>query len=57
MNLLRIYSCVFDHRITGENDVTANLFTNEYKPYALNIVNVTQETTGVSMGELLDALK
>lgn len=56
-NLLRIYSCVFDHRITGENEVTANLFTNEYKPYALNIVRTTQETTGVSMDELLEVLK
>jgi len=25
-NLLRIYSCVFDHRITGENEFTENLF-------------------------------
>ena len=56
-NLLRIYSCVFDHRITGENEVTANLFTNEYKAYALNIVKTTEETTGVSMDELLGALK
>ncbi len=55
-NLLRIYSCVFDHRITGENEVTANLFTSDYRPYSLNIVKTTQETTGVSMGELLDAL-
>ena len=55
-NLLRIYSCVFDYRITGENEVTANLFTSDYRPYSLNIVKTTQETTGVSMGELLDAL-
>jgi len=56
-NLLRIYSCVFDHRITGENEVTANLFTNEYKAYALNIVRTTQETTGAPMDELLEVLK
>ncbi|MHA1904410.1 MAG: phosphotransferase [Candidatus Thorarchaeota archaeon] len=56
-NLLRIYSCVFDHRITGENEETANLFTIEYRNYALNIVKTTQETTGVSLGELFDVLK
>ncbi len=56
-NLLRIYSCVFDHQITGENEVTTNLFTNEYKPYALNIVKVTQKTTGVSLSELLEKLR
>ncbi|MHA1934695.1 MAG: phosphotransferase [Candidatus Thorarchaeota archaeon] len=56
-NLLRIYSCVFDHRITGENEETAKLFTNDYRGYALNIIKTTQKTTGVSMGELLDVLK
>ncbi|MHA2207193.1 MAG: phosphotransferase [Candidatus Thorarchaeota archaeon] len=56
-NLLRIYSCVFDHRITGENEETTNLFTNEYRDYALYTIRTTQQTTGVSMSELLDTLK
>ncbi|MGY5865691.1 MAG: hypothetical protein RTV41_13895 [Candidatus Thorarchaeota archaeon] len=48
---------MFDHKITGENDVTANLFTNEYRNYALNIVKTTQETTGISMDVLLEELR
>ena len=56
-NLLRIYSCVFDHRITGENEETARLFTIEYRNYALNVIKTTQEITGVSMSELLEVLK
>lgn len=55
-NLLRIYSCLFDHSIMGENDETANLFKSEYRGYALAVIKVTQETTGISLAELLDAL-
>ncbi len=55
-NLLRIYSSAFDHRIAKETEETANLFLNEYRPYAIKVVKTTQETTGVSLARLLDAL-
>ncbi|MHA2142966.1 MAG: phosphotransferase family protein [Candidatus Thorarchaeota archaeon] len=55
-NLLRIYSCLFDHSIMGESEVTANLFKNEYRDYTRAVIKVTQEITGVSLGKLLNAL-
>jgi aminoglycoside phosphotransferase (APT) family kinase protein len=56
-NLLRIYSCVFDHRITAENEETARLFTIEYRNYALSVIKTTQQITGVSMSELIEVLE
>ncbi|MHA1481047.1 MAG: phosphotransferase family protein [Candidatus Thorarchaeota archaeon] len=56
-NLLRIYSCAFDHGIMGESAETAKLFLNDYRPYAVKIVKTTQETTGVSLSKLLDVLE
>ncbi|MFX0106794.1 MAG: phosphotransferase family protein [Candidatus Hodarchaeota archaeon] len=56
-NLLRIYSCLFDHSIMGENEVTTNLFKNEYRGYTLAVIKATHETTGVSLDKLLDALE
>jgi len=56
-NLLRIYSCLFDHSIMGENEETTNLFKNEYRGYTLATIKATQETTGVSLVKLLDALE
>ena len=41
----------------GENDETANLFKNEYRAYAFTVVKTAQETTGVSLAKLLDALQ
>ena len=55
-NLLRIYSAVFDHSITGENEETERIFATEYNFYAQEVVRVTQETTGVDLAELLKAL-
>jgi len=56
-NLLRIYSCAFDHGIMGESEETANLFLNDYRPYAVKVVRTAQETTGVSLAKLLDVLE
>jgi hypothetical protein len=41
----------------GENEMTTNLFKNEYRGYTLSVIKATQETTGVSLDMLLDALE
>ncbi|MHA2235674.1 MAG: phosphotransferase family protein [Candidatus Thorarchaeota archaeon] len=54
-NLLRIYSCLFDHSIMGENEVTTNLFKHEYRDYTFTTIKITEQTTGVSLAKMLDA--
>jgi aminoglycoside phosphotransferase (APT) family kinase protein len=56
-NLLRIYSCLFDHSIMGENDFTTNLFKHEYRDYTLTVIKMTEGITGVSLNRLLNALE
>lgn len=56
-NLLRIYSGLFDHQITGETAATIHLLAGEYYDYATAIIRSTQETTGISLAELIDSLR
>ncbi len=56
-NLLRVYSGVFDYSVTGENEETARLLASDFYDYAAAIVMTTQETTGISLQELLNGLK
>lgn len=56
-NVFRIYSAIFDHRITGESDETAHLFRSEYSDYSRYIVTTTQEITGVSLARILDRIE
>lgn len=53
-NVFRVYSAIFDHRITGESEETAQLFRDQYIDYARYIVTTTQDITGVSLEKILD---
>ena len=55
-NVFRIYSAIFDHRITGETEDTARLFRSEHSNYSRYIVTITQETTGVSLARILNKI-
>lgn len=55
-NVFRVYSGLFDHMITGETEETAQLFRDKYNDYARYIVTITQETTGISLANILDRI-
>lgn len=56
-NVFRVYSAIFDHKITGESEETEGLFRGQYSDYARYIVTMTQETTGVSLARILDKIQ
>ncbi len=55
-NLLKIYSAVFNHKITGETEDSARFFIHDIKDYSCYLVNFVRKITGITLTRLTEAL-